>query len=226
MQSSSPPDAAAIARHFLPSRWHYYYARSKLGSDPLYEGVARALRGSSAPLLDLGCGIGLLLHALAARGLKFVFVGVDNDSAKVELAREAAVRAGLDARFLCMDLAAEFPRHEGSVAVLDMLQFLPPPRVEPFLHQAAGCIAGSGRLVIRTGLHDASWRAGITRTADVFARAIRWMNAAPREYPTRALLTARLERLGLTVQFEPLWGGTPFNNWLIIAERRAHVREL
>ncbi|HBK47306.1 MAG TPA: SAM-dependent methyltransferase, partial [Xanthomonadaceae bacterium] len=57
--------ARAIARAFLPerrlgNRYDYYYARSKLRTDPLYPGALAALRGTGAPVLDLGCGLGLL----------------------------------------------------------------------------------------------------------------------------------------------------------------------
>src|SRR5690606_26431095 len=57
--------ATVIAKAFLPphrvlNRWDYHYIRSKLSTDPLYPGVLRALRGSHAPVLDLGCGLGLL----------------------------------------------------------------------------------------------------------------------------------------------------------------------
>ena len=63
-----PMDAAAakgIARAFLPeralgNRYDYYYTLTKLRTDPLYPGVLDALRGCGAPLLDLGCGLGLL----------------------------------------------------------------------------------------------------------------------------------------------------------------------
>jgi len=55
-------DALRIARAFLPARWygnryHYYYTRAKLRSDPLYPGVIDALRATTRPVLDLGCGI-------------------------------------------------------------------------------------------------------------------------------------------------------------------------
>src|SRR3546814_5115154 len=51
--------ATAIASAFLPphkvlNRWDYHYIRSKLSTDPLYPGVLRALRGSTAPVMDLG----------------------------------------------------------------------------------------------------------------------------------------------------------------------------
>lgn len=210
----------AIARRFLPSRWYYYYARSKLATDPLYAAVAEALAGTQVPLLDLGCGVGLLAHYCQARDIAIPYHGVDNDSAKIELARTAAVRAGLTScRFDTVDLARGMPTHHGSVALLDVLQFLPPDRMAVLIAQAAACITDSGRLVIRTGIQDTGWRTRVTKAADWFARAIRWMNAAPRAYPTRAFLLEQLAAHGLKADFRPLWGNTPFNNWLVVARR-------
>ena len=81
----APEHARAIATAFAPehplgNRWDYFYSRSKLGSDPLYPGVCEALRGTTAPLLDLGCGLGLLAHALRADGIDIAYRGVDNDA--------------------------------------------------------------------------------------------------------------------------------------------------
>lgn len=214
-----PQHRARIARHFLPNRYHYYYSRSKLGSDPLYAGVAEALGGSTAPLLDLGCGLGLLAHTLTAAGVTVPYRGVDNDAEKIESARAAAQRAGLHhARFDVTDLGQGFPDgHRGSVAVLDMLQYLGEQEQMALLGKAAACLEPGARLVIRTGLADTGWRSRLTRTADVFARLARWMNAAPKRYPTRAGLESLLAGFGLDVHCRPLWGRTPFNNWLVVA---------
>lgn len=209
-----------IACRFLPSRWHYYYARSKLATDPLYAAVADVLDGTGAPLLDLGCGVGLLAQYCRARGVDLPYHGVDNDSAKIELARIAATRAALThCHFDTLDLARGMPPHQGSVVILDVLQFLSPERMATLIAQAAACITDSGRLVIRTGMQDTGWRTRVTKAADWFARAIRWMNAAPRAYPTRAFLLEQLAAHGLKADFSPLWGNTPFNNWLVVARR-------
>lgn len=210
-----------IAERYAASRWHYHYALSKLKTDPLYGAVTAALNGTRAPLLDLGCGIGLLPHYYTAAGLSLPYLGIDNDGPKIHLAREAAARSALpEVRFDTLDLATAFPAHRGSVAILDMLQFVPPERVSGLVVQAARCVDSSGCLIIRTGLQDDSWRARVTRAADVFARVIRWMNAAPRVYPTAVQLRVVLETEGLEPIFTPLWGNTPFNNWLIVARRR------
>lgn len=210
----------ALARAFLPSRWDYHYARSKLASDPLYGGVAAVLRGARGPLLDLGCGIGLLAHYLPAVDLQLGYRGIDSDAGKIARAGVAASGSGLsDTRFDCVDLSQGLPAHTGSVAILDVLQFLPPAAQQPLLRQAAQRIAPGGRLVIRTGLAGSGWRARVTRGVDVFSRVVGWMNTGPRRYPARDELEALLAQEGLTTRFQPLWGRTPFNNWLVVASR-------
>lgn len=218
--SLQAPQREALARAFLPRRWDYHYARSKLASDPLYAGVASALDGARGPLLDLGCGLGLLAHYLPAVGVGLGYRGVDNDAGKIARAGRAARNAGLvDTGFECIDLSRGLPAHSGSVAILDVLQFVPPEAQQPLLRQAAQRVAVGGRLVIRTGLAGRGWRARVTRGVDVFSRLVGWMNTGPRRYPSKEELQALLAREGLSTQFRPLWGRTPFNNWLVVASR-------
>ena len=220
-------DAERIARAFHParwygSRWHYFYARSKLRSDPLYPGVIEALRGSDAPLLDLGCGIGLLAHALRAAELDLPYRGIDNDAAKIAEARRAAGNAALaGVDFVFADLGAGLPLHRGSVAILDVLQFVPPAVQDAILDAAIAMLTPGARLVIRTGLDDGSQRARTTRSIDTLSRTVRWMNAGPKCYPDADALQARFAAAGLQAQFTPLYGNTPFNNWRVVAVKPA-----
>jgi SAM-dependent methyltransferase len=218
-------NAGAIARAFLPSRlsfarYHYYYARAKLASDPLYPGVVAALRGSDAPLLDLGCGIGLLAHALRADGQALRYAGVDFDAGKIALANTAAQRARLsDVAFATCDLMRERPWHRGSVAVLDVLQYLPGDAQERLLDDAIAMLEPGSRLVIRSGLHDTNARGRVTLAVDRIANGIGWMRSGPLGYPTRDWFERRLSDAGLAAGFRPLHGRTPFNNWLVVATR-------
>jgi len=218
------PDARVIARAFAPrrfwgNRWDYCYVLSKLRSDPLYPGVLAALRGSSAPLLDLGCGLGLLAHALARDGQALPYRGVDNDAAKIRRAGIAARRAGLPATFEAMDLATTLPAHRGSVAILDVLQYLPATAQSALLREAAAMLDGDGRLVLRTTLADDSRRGRISRIGDRAANWIGWMQFRPRHYPDVPALKATLQQAGLQARLTPLYGNTPFNNWLLVAHR-------
>ena len=215
--------ARRIASAFAPERWygshaHYFYARAKLRSDPLYPGIVDALRGSDAPLLDLGCGIGLLAHAIRDAGLAIPYRGVDIDARKIARARAAAANAGLhDASFDCMDLARGMPAHQGSVAILDVLQFVSPAAQDAILEAAVAMLTPGAKLLIRTGLDDGSLRARTTRRIDAISRTLRWMNAGPQRYPSADALKARFDAAGLASEFTPLYGNTPFNNWRIVA---------
>lgn len=209
-----------IADRYLPNRNQYWYVRGKFATDPLYEDVCAALADARAPLLDLGCGIGLLVHCLRARGIPLAYRGVDNDAAKIESARRAAARAGLDAvRFDCVDLAASFPDHCGNVCLLDVLQYLDEPQRLALLEAALERVAPGARLILRTGVEDGGWRTRIARGVDRVAAWGGWMNAPPKRYPTRAALECAFARHGMRATWRPSWGRMPFNNWLLVVER-------
>ena len=230
MEATPALDAATasrIAAAFRPARWYgnralWCYVVAKLRCDPLYPGVTGALRGCDAPLLDLGCGVGLLAHALRDAGLGMPYRGVDVDARKIAHARRAADAARLrDVAFESVDLSAGMPAHRGSIAVLDVLQFVSPAAQDEILDAAVARLAPGARLVIRTGLDDGSARTRTTRRIDVFSRKVGWMNAGPQAYPDAGALRARFDAAGLSSAFSPLYGRTPFNNWLVVAERPA-----
>jgi 2-polyprenyl-3-methyl-5-hydroxy-6-metoxy-1,4-benzoquinol methylase len=217
--------ATRIATAFLPAhplgnRWDYYYTRTKLGSDPLYPGVLQALRGSREPLLDLGCGLGLLAHALRLDGQAMAYRGVDNDAAKIQRARSVAGKSGLaDTRFEVVDLAKGPPAHRGSVAILDVLQYLDAAAQRALIGEVVGMLTPGARLVIRTALGDSSRRGQTSRLTDRLANLIGWMQSRPKCYPDAEAMRTRLAEAGLRTTFSPLYGNTPFNNWLIVAEK-------
>lgn len=221
-----PPDAAKrIARSFLPertlgNRHDYYYTLAKLRTDPLYPGVLDALRGNGLPLLDLGCGLGLLAHALRQDGQAMPYVGVDVDAPKIERARRIAAKAGLgNVQFDVVDLSNGYPSHAGNVAILDVLQFLSREQQAVLLDAAIAMLAPGATLVMRAALDDGSARIRRTRAADRFAALVRWMPAQPKHYPAIAELRARFDAAGLIAEIEPFFGSTPFNNWLVVARR-------
>ncbi|WP_101927247.1 MULTISPECIES: class I SAM-dependent methyltransferase [Luteimonas] len=217
--------ARGIARAFLPThplgnRYDYYYTLTKLRTDPLYPGVLDALRPTSAPVLDLGCGLGLLAHALQADGQRLAYYGVDIDAAKIKRGREVAARSGLrGTRFDVVDLANGSPDHQGSVAILDVLQYLSHDKQRALLDTVIAMLTPGARLVIRSGLADDSSRSRTTRVTDRLANLVGWMQERAKCYPTADGLRAQLEGAGLATTIRPLYGDTPFNNWLIVGTR-------
>jgi len=229
-QASEPLDAGraqSIARAFLPTRpwgnrYDYYYTRTKLRTDPLYPGVLEALRDTAWPVLDIGCGLGLLAHALRADGQLQPYLGMDIDCAKIPRARQAAARAGLSqVHFETGDAAALAQGHRGSVAILDVLHYLPAPAQAHLLGIIAGMLAEGACLVIRTPLAGDNARGRTTRFVDRLAHVIGWMETVPSVYPSQDGLRAMLAAQGLVADFRPLYGHTPFNNWLVVARRSA-----
>jgi Methylase of polypeptide chain release factors len=78
----------ATAERYRPWPNLYYYARGKLALDPAYPAVARELASSPRPLLDIGCGMGLLAAWLRAHGHRAPIVGMDVDDRKIRIARD------------------------------------------------------------------------------------------------------------------------------------------
>lgn len=201
--------------------WDRHYVPAKLRSDPVYSAVARELAGTALPVLDIGCGLGLLAFYLRETGFKPAVTGFDYDARKIASALRMAARgeyAGLS--FMTGDARTGLPDFSGNAVILDILQFFTRAEQETLLRAAASRVAAGGKLVIRSGLEDDSTRFRITVAGDWLAKLTLWMKAAPVCYPTRALFESVLVAAGLNVRVEPLWGGTPFNNHLIVAERQ------
>jgi 2-polyprenyl-3-methyl-5-hydroxy-6-metoxy-1,4-benzoquinol methylase len=215
-------DVQKIAALF-PGHWDRNYVAAKLRTDPVYTALAEQLRDSGLPLLDLGCGLGLLAFFLRATGIDVPIRGLDYDSRKISSARQAAASSnivGLD--FSHHDARTGLPAHSGNVSILDILQFFTPEEQESLLGQAASRVAPGGRLIIRSGLRDASWRFKITVAGDLLARMTLWMKAAPTHYPTAEDFHRILVPFG-EVEISPLWGKTPFNNHLIVLKRPPEI---
>ena len=214
----SDPIHHEIAALF-PGRWNRNYVASKLRTDPLYTALEKELRDSRLPLLDLGCGLGLLAFYLRAKGISVPVSGLDYDQPKIESARLAAVTSNSrNLTFAHHDARTGLPEHQGNVSILDILQFFTPEEQETLLKLAASRVAPGGKLVIRSGLRDDSLRFKITVLGDLLAKATFWMKAAPTHYPTAGDFQKILTPFG-TVEISPLWGGTPFNNHLIVLTR-------
>lgn len=194
--------------------WHKQYSLAKMLSDPLYAAVAKELLEADdgrTPLLDIGCGIGLLARYLRAAGFRAPIQGFDFDANKIEAAKFVAED---EMSFTLGDAREGLASFQGHVAILDLLQYLQPEQQTSLLQQSAKSVAPRGCLVIRSGLSDDSWRSRVTRWADHFAKAVVWMKSGPVSYPSAAFVAEILEPLGLQGGFRPLWGRTPFNNYL------------
>jgi 2-polyprenyl-3-methyl-5-hydroxy-6-metoxy-1,4-benzoquinol methylase len=183
----------------------------------VYEAVLGELRGSTLPVLDIGCGIGLLTHYLREAGHVVSMSGLDYDDSKIASAI-AMVNGMADVHYRVGDARHDLPVHEGDVVILDILQFFQTADQDHVLREAAARVAPGGKLIIRSCLADTSWRFRITEWGDWFAKLTFWMKSAPVAYPSAEQFQRVLSESGLRVTFTPLWGKMPFNNYLIVAQ--------
>lgn len=193
------------------------YVRWKVRADPAYDAVLRQVRGRDEPLLDLGCGIGLLAFYLREHGVQTPIVGIDFDRRKVDVARRAATRYR-DLEFIAGDARSALPERH-NVVMLDLLHYLDAESRARILANVARTVPPGGIVVIRQGVRDASWRYRFTSAVDAVGRAIRWMKAEHLLYPTREEITAAFA--GFDAEITPLWGRTPYNNYLFVFRRAA-----
>lgn len=202
--------------HWLQRR----YVKGKLAADPAYAATAALLMNRPMPLLDIGCGIGLLGQYLHARGAVTRYLGVDSDMRKIEAGNRALRLSGLDGVLqLCHTDGVRQQPIRGHVALLDVLHYLPREGQRALLENAVAHVAPGGRLVIRSVLRERSWRYAFTRVSEFFLSASGWMRVGAQHYPSAEELRAQLEAAGLAVNVRSLHGKTPFDCYLIVAER-------
>lgn len=198
------------------------YVMGKVLTDPLYAAVLGALRQTREPLLDVGCGMGVLAFYLREHGWEPSCTGLDVDQKKIALAQKLRHQWAGPLDFQIRDAADGLPEHRGSVTLLDMLQYLPREGQKTLLIAAAARTSHDGVLVIRNAMAGESSRHGITQVMDKLARWWRWMGSMPKHYPDCASVREILASQGLHGRFEPLWGRTPFHNWIGIFRRQDH----
>jgi SAM-dependent methyltransferase len=217
---TDPARAQAIERIVARyRRWrHQRYVRGKLKWDPLFDAVVPIFAGSTRPLLDIGCGLGLLGQYLREAGFRAPYSGIDPDNAKIDEARAAATAGALDIAF-DVGSAASLPAFSGDVALIDVLHYLPADLQRQALNDAALRVLPAGLLVIRSVLNDASWRYRVTIIEERIAAVLGWMRFATGHFPRREDIESPLRSLGFAVRTEPLWGNTPFASYLIVARR-------
>ncbi|HUR81671.1 MAG TPA: class I SAM-dependent methyltransferase [Thermoanaerobaculia bacterium] len=191
------------------------YVRWKVRTDPAYSAALEALRGRDHPLVDLGCGVGLLAFYLREHGYASPIIGVDFDERKIELARIAARRyRGVD--FLVADARGPIPENH-NVVILDILHYFDSESQQKILANAANAVPRGGAVIIRQPLRDSSWRYRMNITVDSLARTFHWMRAESINYPTREELVAPFA--GFSQEVRPLWGRMPYNTHFAVFTR-------
>lgn len=213
-------EACARVASLFRSRWLRGYVGSKLRSDPVFPAVFDLLRESRAPLLDLGCGVGLLEFYLRERGWQNEAVGLDADAQKIRQAVETGNSRYRGVQFLEQDVRDPLPQFSGNVTALDLLHYLEPADQTALLVELAKRVAPGGWLLLRDSPRDGSLRHRLTHAGEVFAQTISWNLKTPLHFPTRASINAAFPESEFIRDERPAFGRTPFNNRLFIFRRK------
>jgi 2-polyprenyl-3-methyl-5-hydroxy-6-metoxy-1,4-benzoquinol methylase len=219
--TTAPQDhesACAQVTSLFRGHWLKGYVRGKLRIDPMYGIVFERLRGSSLPILDLGCGIGILEYYLRERGLQSRMIGVDWDAGRIAVAQQVAQGYDQNLSFIHQDARTTI-QFQGHVVMLDVLHYINDDDQRRLLDTVAASIAPGGVAVIRECPRDSSNRFKLTNVAEYFLRALRWQKVSTINFPTRETIAKPFRARGFTEEIFPMWGGTPFNNYLFVFRR-------
>jgi 2-polyprenyl-3-methyl-5-hydroxy-6-metoxy-1,4-benzoquinol methylase len=221
----------ATAPYRSAGRFAWYFARGKLGGDPVFAGMLEhGLIPDKARVLDIGCGQGLLASwllsakAMQRKGnwpLHWPKAPNPRSIHGIELmardVRRAQMALGNAATFTVADMCkAEFGNAD-AVVILDVLHYVNVPAQNDVLRRVRDALAPDGILILRVG--DANgglpfkfsvWVDHVVtfvrghRNSRMYCRPLtEWRNA--------------LTGLGFSVTALPMNKGTPFANILLIA---------
>jgi 2-polyprenyl-3-methyl-5-hydroxy-6-metoxy-1,4-benzoquinol methylase len=213
------PACARVTAHFR-HRWLRGYVGSKLRRDPIYPSAYELMRNSTEPILDLGCGVGLLGFYLRERGCGQPVLGLDLDARKIEQGQRIAQAhyPGVDLRY--QDVRQALPDFSGNIVLFDVLHYLPLTQQTVLLAQLAERVAPGGLLVIRDCPRDNGPRFWMTYVAEKFAQLISWNLRTSLHFPSRERINEAFPQDEFERESRALWGNSPFNNYLFIFRRR------
>jgi 2-polyprenyl-3-methyl-5-hydroxy-6-metoxy-1,4-benzoquinol methylase len=212
---------ARVATQFR-QRWLREYVRGKLRHDLIYSTAYELLRSSKNPILDIGCGVGLLAFYLRERACRQPVLGLDLDARKIRCGTKIAATSYDDVELRFHDIQGAVPAFSGNVALFDVLHYLPHPEQRALLSHLAGCVAPGGVLIIRDCPCDARPRFWITWLAEKFAQVVSWNLNTSLHFPSRASINDVFGDREFERESRPLWGASPFNNHIFIFRRSAN----
>jgi hypothetical protein len=211
-----------ISRAYGHSRWLRGYVSGKISWDPVYPLARREIIERHQPVIDIGCGIGLLGISMRAAGISLRYRGSDISAWKVNLGKEAVRYYGFeDAGFEVCDALSTTITPGATVCMIDVLHYLDTTDQQRMLHRLAEAAEDGSLVLIRTALRGMGWRYAATLIEEWWTRATGWIRGGRINFPTREEILGVFEGRGLHAEISPLWGKTPFASCLVKIQPRA-----
>jgi 2-polyprenyl-3-methyl-5-hydroxy-6-metoxy-1,4-benzoquinol methylase len=211
---------ARVAAQF-PQLWLRRYVGSKLRRDPIFPAAYELFCGSDEPILDIGCGLGLLAFYLRERGCRQPILGLDVDDRKTRRGKSIAAGRYEDVELRHQDVQQAIPAFSGNVALFDVLHYLPLAGQTSLLAHLAKCVPPGGRLVIRDCPRDNGPRFWMTYLAEKFAQAVSWNLNTSLQFPSRERIVEGFNENEFERESRLLSGTLPFNNHLFVFRRKS-----
>jgi 2-polyprenyl-3-methyl-5-hydroxy-6-metoxy-1,4-benzoquinol methylase len=223
--SEHKPACARVAAQFQ-QLWLRRYVTSKLRRDPIYSAANELFRESDKPILDIGCGLGLLGFYLRERGCRQPILGLDLDARKIGQGNRVALASYRDIDLRRQDVLGPLPAFSGNIVLFDVLHYLPLAQQTSLLLSLAQSVAPGGLLVIRDCPRDTNARFWMTWAAEKFAQVVSWNLSTSLHFPSRERIAEAFCEKEFSRESRPLWGKLPFNNHLFIFRRRVFATVL
>jgi len=230
----------AAARFRAAGRGPHYFARGKLGGDPVFAALLRDGRiKDEARIVDVGCGLGVLAALLMAASeegephpasdwpstwapppQRWTLRGFDLRRDAIVAGQRGLADVG-DRVTLSVDDVRQVMLPECDIVVmLDVLHYIDPVAQTRLLTDAHAVLTPAGTLLLRVSDAARDWRYRFTSAVDWWISLARQKSWPRFHCRSLAEWTALLEDIGYSVVAQPMSQGTPFANVLLIATKR------
>jgi SAM-dependent methyltransferase len=224
----------AASRPYLKGGLYpYFFARGKLGIDPIFYAMLRTgAIPNGARILDLGCGQFLLASLLLAARRQYeagvwpsgwpeppvpgALSGIELDPVSANWARKAL---GERVSVRTADLGGVELPDADVVLLFDVLHYLRDADQVELLEKIAHSLRGGGKLLMRVADAEAGWRFKLTRIVDHSTILMRGRLSGNFFCRTIGDWSNLLLRHGFRIERQPMSQGTPFANILLTASR-------
>lgn len=212
--------AGQIASAFGRSKWLRGYIRGKLRADPVFPAALEELCASPGPVVDLGCGLGLLGFWLRRHGYEEPYRGCDLSAWKIHAAQGAVNRMGWDLELSAGDMT-KFPLAGARwICAFDVLHYLGPDVQRAMISRLGAVAKGGATVLLRTGVKGCGWRSAVTIAEEYWTRCSGWIRGGAVNFPALSELEVWVAAEGCRMQARPLWGRTPFSSHWVRIEGR------
>jgi SAM-dependent methyltransferase len=225
---------SAVAPYVQAGKFAMHFARGKLSGDPVFrEILQRGLIAADSHVVDIGCGQGLLSAWLLAAGdmasdadwpknwgqapRNVTVKGIELMPADVERANTALKAHANRFTFEVGDMCSTAFGKAQTVAILDVLHYVPYAAQEDVLARVRDALAPQGLLILRIGDAGGGWGFRVSNWVDSVVFFMRGHKSSRLYCRTLAEWIGVLQKIGFQVETKPMSEGTPFANVLMLA---------